>query len=105
MLNRLVTVLQERERLSWLSEIMSLLMLRFFKGINYQHALVATALPVTMQQQTEIVEGFKKLTGTDRIDAQFIVDPRLIAGMRIVSQDYLWEASLAQKIKVNRYGY
>jgi ATP synthase F1 delta subunit len=97
-LEKLITILADHERLAFLPDIMALLVVRFFTSIGYQHATVTTAIALTAEQKKEIIESFKALTGK-KVDAEFKIDYHLIAGMRIVSQDYLWESSLAQKIK------
>ncbi len=99
---QLITILADHERLSFLPGIISLIVLRFFNVIGYQHATIITADAVTVDQQKEIIESFKALTGK-KIDAEFEVDPQLIAGMKIISQDYLWESTFAQKIKAFCY--
>ncbi|MBY0110301.1 MAG: F0F1 ATP synthase subunit delta [Candidatus Babeliaceae bacterium] len=97
-IQQLITILADHGRLSLLSGIIDLIVLRFFGVIGYQHATITTAIATTEAQQKDIVESFKILTGK-KIDAKFEVDPELIAGMRIISQDYLWDSTLAQKIK------
>lgn len=99
----LVVVLEDHARLSLLPDIMKVITARFLRR-GYQWATVTTAIPVTKTQQQEVIDGFKSITG-QQVDAVFTVSPDLIAGVRIVSQDYLWESSLAQKIKVILYGY
>jgi F0F1-type ATP synthase delta subunit len=101
-LNRLITILAEHDRLTFLPGIISLIVLRFFNVIGYQHATISTAIPVSLAEKQEIIENFKILTGK-KIDAEFEVDPDLIAGIKIVSQDYIWESTLAQKIKAFCY--
>ncbi len=95
---KLIAILADHGRLPLASGIIDLIVLRFFGVIGYQHATISTAIPVTETQQKDILESFKVLTGK-KIDAKFEVDPELIAGMRIISQDYLWDSTLAQKIK------
>jgi len=95
---QLITILADHERLSFLPGIIALIVLRFFNVIGYQHATITTAIAVTDVQQKEIIESFTALTGK-KVDAEFEVDPELIAGVRIVSQDYLWESTLSAKIK------
>lgn len=99
----LVVLLEDHARLSLLPDIMRVITVRFLRR-GYQWATVTTAIPATQTQQQEVIESFKNITG-QQVDAVFTVSPDLIAGMRIVSQDYLWESSLAQKIKVILYGY
>lgn len=97
-MEQLLAILADHQRLSFLPNILALIVLRFFNVIGYQHATIVTAHAVTEIQQKEIIESFQALTGK-KVDAEFEVDPEIIAGMRIVSQDYLWESTLSAKIK------
>jgi F0F1-type ATP synthase delta subunit len=103
---QLITILISHDRLVLLPAIIALIVLRFFKVIGYQHASITTAIAVTDAQKKDIIESFRALTDK-KIDAEFEIDPQLIAGVKIVSQDYLWESTLAQKIKAlgKNYGY
>jgi F0F1-type ATP synthase delta subunit len=98
-LEKLITILVYHERILLLPEILKLIIVRFYAAIGYQHALISTSHAINEQEQQEIIESFKALADKN-IDAEFSVDPQLIAGLRIISQDYLWESSIAQKIKV-----
>ncbi len=100
----LITILADHERLGLLQGIIALIVLRFFNTIGYQHATITTAIPVTALQKKEIITSFTALTGK-KIDAEFKLDTELIAGIKIVSQDYLWESTLAQKLKALHVHY
>lgn len=106
-LEKLITILAYHERLWLLADIIELIKVKFYSAIGFQHTRIATSHALSDQDRQEIIESFKTLTGKN-IDAEFVVDPRLIAGLRVISQDYLWELSIAQKIKalqVKNYGY
>ncbi len=105
-LEKLITLLIGHERIFLLPDILALIQLRLLNQIGYQHAVVATSQEVTDHDKKEIIKSFKTLTGK-KIDAEFLVDPELIAGIRIISQDYIWESSIAQHLKKleNTYGY
>lgn len=103
---KLVTILITHERIFLLPDILAVIQLRLFNQIGYQHTVVATSHEIPDHDKKEIIESFKKLTGK-KIDAEFLVDPELIAGIRIISQDYIWESSLSRHLKKleNSYGY
>lgn len=100
-IKQLLTLLIVYERIVFLPEILALIVIRFFNAVGYQQATVSSAQELSLQERKEIVESFKNLTG-NKVDATFEVDNNLIAGLRIVSQGYLWESSIAQKIKALR---
>lgn len=97
-IEQLIMVLVRHERLALLADIVALIAIRFFNAIGYQHATIYTSDTISEGEQKTITESFAALTHA-QIDAEFKIDPTLIAGLKVISQDYVWESSISQKIK------
>lgn len=101
-LETLIQVLSMRCQLVLLPAILELVVRRFYATKPYELVEVTTACPLTAPQQEEVIEHMHHLTGKT-VSATFSVDPALIAGLRIVGKQALWQMTVAQKVKNLRF--
>ncbi len=100
-LKKLVIVLVMQNRLPMVIKIIDLIGVRFAQAIGYQEATIMTSHRLSSGEQQEIIKAFGFLTAS-QVNATFRLDTELIAGIKIISQNYIWESSIAQKIRALR---
>lgn len=60
---------------------------------------ISSSLDLSEEKIAEITNFFIKLSGLERVVVHCSVNPALIAGIRLQSETYLWEYSVAQQLQ------
>jgi F-type H+-transporting ATPase subunit delta len=101
LLQPLVTVLAEQARLTLIEQVLEELIVLYKHAHNIIDVACMSAHPLDAQEQKVITEFLEKATGKT-INASLIINPDLIAGVRLQSDTFLWERSLEQQLRAIR---
>lgn len=97
-LKKLIDLLIVHKRLTLFSEVLSDVCCLFFQYNNILEVTIATAIPLENNEREKFENIFKKLSGKT-IVSSVVHDPSLIAGVRIQSDLFLWEYSIAARLR------
>lgn len=98
MVKELITILYKHDILVFLPEIVDFIAKKLLATLGYEKAVIYSSHPINVQEQHEIAQDFQTLIG-QKIIPEYAFDETLIAGIKIVSQNFMWESSVAQKIQ------
>ncbi len=94
---QLLILLAQRGHLFLLGDIIKIAVARLYTRLGYQQVQVFVSDELSQAEKQEVVQNFQQLTGK-KTEVTYHIDPTLIAGIKVVSQDYVWESSIAQKL-------
>ncbi|HSW75559.1 MAG TPA: F0F1 ATP synthase subunit delta [Candidatus Saccharimonadales bacterium] len=101
-LKKLVTILLRHKRLLYFAQVLQDICSLFEMRSGVLHVTIQTATPLTESEIAKFESFFAKLSGK-RIISQVHIDPSLIAGVRMQSDIYLWEYSIAARLRHLRH--
>ncbi|MFC1894653.1 ATP synthase F1 subunit delta [Candidatus Dependentiae bacterium] len=95
---RLIVLLLKEGRIEILDKVLSkiVMLYRFRKKIKLFN--VASSHELSLNQQEKVIKFLKNMAN-GRVIAKFIVDKKLISGLRIQSDNFLWERSIAKQLR------
>jgi ATP synthase F1 delta subunit len=94
----LLEVLAKHQRLFLFSLVMQELCNEYRKRNNIVKVVVQSTVILKQDQVTCIREFLERITGK-HVYGTFVVDKKLIAGIRLQSTTFLWERSLRQRLR------
>jgi ATP synthase F1 delta subunit len=97
-LKNLVSLLARSGRLSLMLPVLVEIVALYQQKHALMDVVVATAHPLSTQQQAIIENFLHKKTGK-KIILHVTIDPSLIAGIRLQSDTMVWEHSIAQQLR------
>ena len=95
--NKLVDLLAQDKRTFLIAEVLSQISKQYKKSHKLGVFNISSAHQLNEQELTTIKEFLAKLTGLDII-YNYTIDKKLIAGIRLQSDTYLWEYSIANQL-------
>lgn len=98
LLKPLGTLLVEQQRLVLLPEIVQQILSLYQEKNNILECTIESSESLESASQ-KVIHDFLKASTGKHIIPHFIVEPKLIAGIRITSKTLLWEYSLAQQLR------
>jgi F-type H+-transporting ATPase subunit delta len=96
---RMLSVIIEQNRLRLLPEIIAELEALARAQEKRQLVVITTAQPLSQLAQDEIAGRISHVTSGQAIEAQFLVDPSLIAGMRLAMGNRILDTSLLSSLR------
>lgn len=98
LLNPLVTLLIAHKRISYITEIIRVIIARYKRQQGITEFTIASSHLLDGDSQASIVHFLEKQTG-NQIQGSFVLDTGLIAGIRMRSEEFLWEYSIAKQLR------
>ena len=95
---RLISLLLTQHRIMLLPDILQQIIRVYEQRHNIMEFNLKCSSPLTDTQQTALQNFIAQKTGY-QIKSKTIVDPTLIAGLRLQSSTRLWEYSIAKKLR------
>ncbi|QJC53824.1 F0F1 ATP synthase subunit delta [Paenibacillus albicereus] len=92
-----ITLLVERGRYSALSDVYAAYSRIADEASGESRATIVTALPLTAEELSKVVQQFSAITGKKIIGEQ-VVDPSLIGGVKVRIGDKIYDGSLSSKL-------
>lgn len=92
-------LLEQHQRLSLLSEIFLAVADLYREHYGYELCRVSSAQELDHQQKSELQTQLRHLLGK-KIYCSYVSDPSLIAGIRVRGQSFVWEDSIAQRLRM-----
>lgn len=97
----LIELLAAHNRLPLLFHVLRQLMVVFYAEHNVVDVKFMTAHNLS-PAQIEIIKNFLEQTTLKEIRPTIVIKPELIAGVRLQSETFLWEYSIAQQLRALR---
>lgn len=94
----LVEVMLKNRHSSYFKEILGALIDEYKKRAHVLSCTIKSAQPLTQQQQQQLLNHAATIFDA-RIMPTWIIDPRLIAGIRIETPDYVFDHSIQKKLR------
>ena len=92
-------LLRDHQRLPLFFEIVEQITLLYRKHHTYELCTVRSSHALTEQQKNFLIEQLEKRVGK-KLQYQSEVDSRLIAGIRVQGESFVWEHSIAQQLRL-----
>lgn len=96
---RLIVVLVERNNVELLPGVVLAIMKEFWRRKHIIHFVVHSSHALLADEQSAVVEFLTKKTGAAVVLAAFFVDESLICGIKMRSDGYIFEHSVARELK------
>ena len=97
--HRLVAVLVERNNVELLPVIVQAIMKEFWRRKHIMHFVVHSSHVLLAAEQAVVVSFLTQKTGAAVVHADFFVDEGLICGIKMRSDGYIFEHSVARELK------
>lgn len=94
----LIQLLLHHRRASILAHVLHHIVALFKQRANMKDVTIASAHELTKEQKVACEQFLARITGHDNIYT-YMVDKELIAGVRVQSDTFLWEKSIAQQLR------
>ncbi|KKP24236.1 MAG: ATP synthase subunit delta [candidate division TM6 bacterium GW2011_GWF2_28_16] len=95
---KMMFVLLEHNRIEMLDKVLNNIIILYRQKINTK--LFKVTSPYNLNEfEQKIILDFTKSIAKCNVDAEFIIDKKLIAGLRIQSLTFLWERSVAKQLR------
>jgi ATP synthase F1 delta subunit len=95
---RLMFVLLKQGRIDFLDEIVSKILILYRIRKKIQLFKISTSHPLEEKEKERVIRFVKGLASGEVV-CKFLVDAKIIAGMRIQSETFLWERSVAKQLR------
>lgn len=95
--NKLVYMLIEDQRAVLLQPVLERVKEQYDKDHHIERFVLVSSHPLSYDDHHALVAFLERSTGR-RIKARMVIDPRLIAGIRLQSREHLWEYSIARDL-------
>jgi F-type H+-transporting ATPase subunit delta len=92
-------VLVDRGRIAFLDSVAQRYLELSYKQASIEIATVTSAVQLSSQQQKNLVEKLKKLTGAEQVKLQLKVNPELVGGFIVEVGSKLIDTSLSGQLK------
>jgi ATP synthase F1 delta subunit len=96
-----INYLYDEKALGGLPQIVDIINALYLEMQKRSRAIVTTSKPITKKYETELKSSLKKVTGRE-VDAEFLVDPSLIGGMRIRIGSTMYDSSIKGQLGLLR---
>lgn len=96
---RLIQALLERRRVELLPAVVAAVLEEFLRRKHVLHFQVTSSHELSSVEQNHIIAFLTKKTGAAAVQATFAVDPALICGIKMRSDMYMFEHSIARELK------
>ena len=90
--------LSSNKRLSILDDVALSFIALYKQDKGAQQATVKTAIPLTKELETQVLNKVKELTGKSEVSLENIVDPSIIGGFILRVGDLQYNASIANQL-------
>jgi ATP synthase F1 delta subunit len=97
--SNLLSDLVEKNRISLFGDILGSLVEKAHEQQGIWHVKVISSHELSGEQRLKVIH-FAQRHITGQIKATFVVNQALISGVRIISSRYLWERSIAKKLRM-----
>ena len=97
-LKKLINVLVLHKRLTSFSQVLQDICCLYFQANNMLELAIVTAVSLQDDEREKFEIFFRKLSGKT-IQSNMIIEQSLIAGVRLQSDLYLWEYSIAARLR------
>lgn len=97
-IKKLIFMLLEQGRIDFLDDIIEKIIQLYRFKKNIQFFKVSTSNSLTDQEKERVIKFVKSLASGEVV-SKFIVDPKLITGIRIQSDSLLWERSVSKQLR------
>lgn len=97
-IKKLIYVLLEQGRIDFLGDIIGKIIQLYRLKKNIQFFKVSTSHSLSDQEKESMIKFVKSLASGEVV-IKFIVDPKLITGIRIQSDSFLWERSVSKQLR------
>lgn len=98
----LFRLLMEEDRLFLVDLVLRQIVRIYKKQQGIITCTVRSSHPLTEQSRKELGASLAHKTDKQMIIEQYVVDPQLIAGIRVQGETFLWECSLDQRLREAR---
>lgn len=95
---KIMFVLLDHGRIEMLDNVLKNIIILYRQKINTKLFKVTSPYDLNNSEQL-VVQEFIKSIASCNVDAEFVVDKKLIAGLRIQSSTFLWERSVAKQLR------
>lgn len=96
---KFLMVLVDRGRIAFLDAVAQRYLELSYKRASIEIATVTSAVQLSSQQQKNLVEKLKKITGAEQVKLQLKVNPELIGGFIVEIGSQLIDTSLSGQLK------
>lgn len=97
-LKKLIDLMTRHKRLSLFAAVLRDICCLYFDKNNMLEVTITTATDLDPSQQAKLENFFMKLSGK-KIISNVVIDEELIAGLRMQSDLFLWQYSIASRIR------
>jgi len=98
LLEPLIKLLAQHHRLEIFGEFLHTLCIFLEDLFQLEEITIRTAAPLSDDHRRAIIAWVEQVTHK-QLNTHFIIDPRLIAGIRLEGKDFFWEHSIRQQLR------
>ncbi len=95
---RLMILLLEQDRIEILDRVLSFIILSFQERKGIEVFTVMSSHPLTKEEKLKVIK-FIEFNTPKKVNAEFLVDEKLLVGLRIKSHSFLWERSIEKQLR------